>query len=250
MRRITKTELLKAFNQPPELAIQYFESLGITPRLGSWEEVLNRSKKRAFTVANITSTRVLEGLHNDLTRSLSQGLTQKETLDNMMSTLQKQGYSNALEPYRLKQIYRANMQTSYNAGRFIAQRSNIKSQPYMQRIAVEDGGTRLDHYVVSRMIRRADDPWWDNNYPPYLNGKFQFGCRCRVRTLSEKRVQAMMKADPNLKVVGHQSDQTADDASIADNPLFSMDDFVANELRNIQDPNARKALIAKLMERP
>jgi len=83
-------------------------------------------------------------------------------------------------PWRLQTIYRANKQSAYNVGRWKQQMENSDQRPYWQYIAVLDSRTRPSHAALHRRVFRFDDPIWASHYPP--NG---FGCRCRVRALSE-----------------------------------------------------------------
>lgn len=88
-----------------------------------------------------------------------------------------------LGPYRLRTIYETNMQTVYNVGRYKQQRENSDARPFWQYTAVLDERTRPAHAALSGVVFRHDDPIWDRIYPP--NG---FNCRCRVRTLSQFRL--------------------------------------------------------------
>ena len=51
--------------------------------------------------------------------------------------------------------------------------------------AVLDASTRPSHAAFDGQCFRADDPIWDTHYPP--NG---FNCRCRVRALTARQVEA------------------------------------------------------------
>jgi len=87
-------------------------------------------------------------------------------------------------PWRLKTIYRTNIQTAYMAGRYKEQINNIENRPYFQYVAVMDRRTRPSHAMLNGRVFRYDDEFWNSFYPP--NG---WGCRCRVRSLSEDNIK-------------------------------------------------------------
>ncbi|MEI8599767.1 phage minor head protein [Shewanella sp. PP-Sp27a-2] len=72
------------------------------------------------------------------------------------------------------------------AGRYRRMLSRTKTHPYWQYVAIDDGQTRPAHARLRGKVFRFDDPIWDIIYPP--NG---WGCRCRVRALTEAQVKAM-----------------------------------------------------------
>lgn len=83
--------------------------------------------------------------------------------------------------HRLKKIYETNLQTSYMAGRY--QQQMESEMPYMQCIAVLDGQTTDMCRSLHLRIFRSDDQVWDYIYPPN-----HWGCRLRVRTLTQSKV--------------------------------------------------------------
>ena len=68
--------------------------------------------------------------------------------------------------------------------------------------ALNDSRTRPAHAAMDNMVFRHDDPIWDTHYPP--NG---FGCRCRVRALTAKEVEARGLAVSDSKGKLHQVEQ-------------------------------------------
>ncbi|MFB9086086.1 phage minor head protein [Erwinia tracheiphila] len=59
-----------------------------------------------------------------------------------------------------------------------------KTHPYWQYLAILDGNTRKSHAAMHGRVFRFDDPIWDTFYPPN-----DWGCRCRVRTLTAAQVK-------------------------------------------------------------
>ncbi|MGC9456851.1 MAG: phage minor head protein [Halothiobacillaceae bacterium] len=75
--------------------------------------------------------------------------------------------------------------TAQHAVEHQRQEANHRARPYWQYLAVRDSRTRPSHAGLHGRVYRADDPVWSSIYPP--NG---WNCRCRVRALSERRLQA------------------------------------------------------------
>lgn len=194
--RVPKTvDLSIAINQAPADAVAYFRAKGFAIS-DDWQDVWTRAHARAFTVAKAAQMDVLTAIRNEVDAALSQGLTAKQFQANLKPQLEKLGWWGKQEidgrevqlgsPYRLNTIYRQNLQTAYMAGRYRRMLSRTKTHPYWQYVAIDDGQTRPAHARLRGKVFRFDDPIWDIIYPP--NG---WGCRCRVRALTEAQVKAM-----------------------------------------------------------
>lgn len=194
--RVPKTvDLSIAINQAPADAVAYFRAKGFAIS-DDWQDVWTRAHARAFTVAKAAQMDVLTAIRNEVDAALSQGLTAKQFQANLKPQLEKLGWWGKQEidgrevqlgsPYRLNTIYRQNLQTAYMAGRYRRMLSRSKTHPYWQYVAIDDGHTRPAHARLRGKVFRFDDPIWDIIYPP--NG---WGCRCRVRALTEAQVKAM-----------------------------------------------------------
>ncbi|WP_322521162.1 phage minor head protein [Guyparkeria halophila] len=197
-----------AIGLPPADAIRYFEAKGLK-LTGDWRELWQAQHARAFTVARLAKIDVLKDIHGGLTDALKEGKTERDFIRELTPTLQRKGWwgqaidketGEVLEaydatgrpvqwgsPWRLKLIYRQNLQTAYMAGRYRHQQEMAASgaRPYWQYLAVRDSRTRPSHAGLHGRVYRADDPVWSSIYPP--NG---WNCRCRVRALSDRRLQA------------------------------------------------------------
>lgn len=188
-------DLSIAINQAPADAVAYFRAKGFAIS-DDWQDVWTRAHARAFTVAKAAQMDVLTAIRNEVDAALSQGLTAKQFQARLKPQLEKLGWWGKQEidgrevqlgsPYRLNTIYRQNLQTAYMAGRYRRMLSRSKTHPYWQYVAIDDGQTRPAHARLRGKVFRFDDPIWDIIYPP--NG---WGCRCRVRALTEAQVKAM-----------------------------------------------------------
>ncbi|PKL44328.1 MAG: hypothetical protein CVV41_06735 [Candidatus Riflebacteria bacterium HGW-Riflebacteria-1] len=192
-------DILKgAFNLPPDEAIKYFEKKGYQVSF-DWHEMKREAHTRAFTVAGVTQLDVLVDIRKAVEDAQNGGKSFESFKKDLQLLLEKKGWwgkknidrpdgsqkeVDLSAPWRLKTIYRTNMQTAYMAGRYKEMKGSTRLRPYWKYVAVMDGRTRDAHRVLNGKIFRHDDPFWDKYYPP--NG---WGCRCRVVSLSKFEVE-------------------------------------------------------------
>lgn len=212
------TDLKYLINLPPEKAIKFLKNKGYEFSW-DWEDVWQSAHQKAFTVAKVMKQDILSDIREAVESAMENGLTLEQFKKELKPKLKDKGWwgivsgkpegvraellkRNLIDkadlirggdevitvqlgsPWRLKTIYRTNIQTSYMAGRYKEQFENVENRPYWQYVAVMDKKTRLAHSMLNGRIFRFDDPFWDSFYPP--NG---WGCRCRVRALSEDNVK-------------------------------------------------------------
>ncbi len=201
------TDLKYLINLPPEKAIQYLKGKGYKLSW-DWHEVWQDAHKKAFTVAKAMREDILQDIKEAVDKAMVEGQTFQEFKKNLEPTLKKKGWwgehkiidkDKNVETvqlgslYRLKTIFKTNIQTSYMASRYKTHKDNADNRPYWQYIAVLDQRTRREHIELHDKVFKHDDPFWDSFYPP--NG---WGCRCRVRALDKD----------NLKTKGLKAEQS------------------------------------------
>lgn len=165
---------------PFDEAIEFFQTkVAMLPE--EFEVLADECRTRAFTVAGIASLDALKSLLDLLNQAIEDGLTLQEFQAAANEELAKRGYK-GLTPYRADNIFRTNMQTAFQVGRYrqLTDPDIVRRRPYWQYDAVLDERTRPTHRALDGTVRRADDPFWDTWYPP--NG---YRCRCSVRSLSD-----------------------------------------------------------------
>ncbi|GAB6191144.1 phage head morphogenesis protein [Desulfocastanea catecholica] len=189
-------DLVFAFGLPPEKAIAYFRAKGYA--IGwDWQDVWERAHARAFTVAKVMRQDILEDIRTAVDTALADGTTYQQFARELIPLLKSKGWWGLMEvedgktvqlgsPWRLRTIYEVNMQTAYMAGRYQEQMELAEERPYWMYVAVMDSRTRPDHARLNGAVFRSDDPFWQSHYPP--NG---WRCRCRVRTLSQVKLDKM-----------------------------------------------------------
>ena len=188
-----QVDLKEAISLDPEAAIRYFRQKGYTISW-NWQETLQEANARAFTVAKMANLELLKTVNEKLDTVISEGKTERWFAKELTPLLQQAGWwgrplsvgpegqAQRIQlgsPQRLQLIFRQNVQTAYNAGRWEQMLQNRKSQPLWQYVAVLDQRTRPSHAALNGQVFRWDDPIWSTHYPP--NG---WNCRCRVRAMS------------------------------------------------------------------
>ncbi|EIO6651660.1 minor capsid protein, partial [Escherichia coli] len=185
---------------PSKEAVAYFRAKGVHISW-NWFETDADVHARSFTAARVARLDVLTTLQAEVQRAVDEGISQKAFISTLTPRLQKLGWwgkqivvdsaGNAEEvqlgsPRRLALIYNVNTRVAYNAGRYTQMMNNTDTHPFWQYVAVMDSRTRPAHSALNGLVFRYDDPFWNTHYPP--NG---WNCRCRVRPLSQVRLDAM-----------------------------------------------------------
>lgn len=236
---VNKLDIVAAMKMEPKRALEYFRSLGIAVDDKFATQALMRARSRAFTISSIQNAKVVDQVYQEILATIEAGQTPEYFLKRIKPELAKKGYySTDVPAYRLKQMMRGNMQTAFNAGRFETQKANINNQPWWIRVEVIDERTRSSHVAVHKIAARADDPYWNNNYPPYLNGKFEYGCRGRVMAMSDKRFQAMLKSDPSIRVI--ESNGISTGSTMYDLDMIKQDGIKQIDTTTIQEQLRKK----------
>jgi SPP1 gp7 family putative phage head morphogenesis protein len=276
-------DLRAAFDMEPKDAVAYFRSKGyqITD---DWHDMWQGAHARAFTVAKASSMDILETIRGELDKALASGMTPRDFAKNLQPLLEKKGWwgKKVLEDgrevqlgsaYRLNTIFRINTQTAYMSGRYRRQLAGVETRPYWMYVAILDGNTRPEHRALNGKVFRWDDPIWQYLYPP--NG---WGCRCRVRALTEQQVQRMgvtieqgddyiktfeseivSQTTGEVKTVEHMRVDLPDGGSMspdlgwAYNPgaaAYGTDQAIAKKLGSIKSTELRSQLIQTLNNAP
>ncbi len=193
-------DIVALLNSPPEEIINQFRSKGYQVTW-NWQEMMREAHARAFTVAKAINMDVLKSIREEVDAALANGTTFATFQKNLEPKLKELGWWGKKEivdqetgeileiqlgsAWRLKNIYRTNLSTSYSAGRFKTQKAAAKRRPWWVYRAVLDASTRPSHEELHNTVVRHDDPWWDTNYPPN-----DWGCRCGVDSMSDAQLKA------------------------------------------------------------
>lgn len=182
----------------PEAAVDYFRAKGYAVT-DDWREMLHEQHARAFTVAKATGGDVLTTIRSAVDDALANGVTERQFMKQLAPELQRLGWWGHVDkeaadgstasvqlgsPARLKTIYRTNMITAYQSGRYLAQQASSDTRPYWTWVAIIDERTRASSHELNGKTFLSTDPFWDSFYPP-----IEWGDRCRIRSTSARRLK-------------------------------------------------------------
>jgi len=176
-----KIDFEKLLNVDPERAVEYLKEKGYKVTK-DWRESWKSANNRAFTITGVMKEDILKDVKEVLTQSMKQGLGYENFKKNIDNRMRTKGWY--IAPWRLKTIYRTNMDVAYSIGRFEYQNSVKESVPYWQYVTMNDEKVRPAHAYLHNKVFKASDKIWDVIYPP--NG---FNCRCHVRNYTRDELK-------------------------------------------------------------
>jgi len=153
-------------------------------------EVMGRlalnARARAFSVAGVACMDALEEMRAAVDRAIADGTTMADFRKRMAEIADAREML-PLGRAHVETIFRTNISTALSAGRYRQQTAPavLQARPFWQYLTADDGDVRPTHAALHGKVFAADDPVWQQIYPP--NG---FRCRCRVVTLSARQVAA------------------------------------------------------------
>lgn len=163
------------FDMPPEDAAQWLKMNGFELTQG-WQEQLEVIQRHSFTVAMVTSADKLQKIHNELVSAMEKGTPFREWVKAVKDVVpQKTNW---------KTVYRTNMASAYNSGRYVSQVAAAEYVPIWVHNCVMDRRTRDLGKVLNGKAYRFDDPHWNSYYPPN-----EFNDRDSIMAMTEKSAE-------------------------------------------------------------
>jgi SPP1 gp7 family putative phage head morphogenesis protein len=168
----------------PKSAAQFFQKKQVLPK-AEFEKLEAGAKSRAFTVARMESQEMLELVHAELGRMISEGYDPKAFSKFMRERVESAGWTPANASH-VQTIARTNLVQAHTAGKLVdmTNPATLVDRPYWQNRGVKDSRQRATHGAIDGWVLRADDPFWQQCVPPY-----GFNCRDKLTTLSERQVK-------------------------------------------------------------
>ena len=159
----------------------------VTVTAADFRALSDQYRVRAFTITGLAKMEQLRAMQGSLESAITLGQDfrqwQRRVGRDRVSAL-GQGWTRQ-SPHRLQTIFRNNIQTAYNAGRWQQQQRTTDTRPYLLYDAIDDNRTRPRHRAQDGKVYRHDDKYWNRWYPP--NGH---RCRCRAIALSAEDVKS------------------------------------------------------------
>ncbi|MDR2561894.1 MAG: hypothetical protein LBC63_09025 [Holophagales bacterium] len=155
----------------------------------------NELHDRAFVIAGVTDATLLTDIRDSLTKAMDNGIPFeqwqrefKKTIEGRWLPTSKTGEPNT--GWRARIIYHTNVRAAYGAARRKELLEMTDTHPFWKWRTGASKVHRPDHVMRDGMILSADDPWWDEHFPP--DG---YGCNCLVHAVSRSEMRRLGKTD-------------------------------------------------------
>jgi hypothetical protein len=191
---------------PPKEAIDFFRKKGYkVDYFDSNRDATTEQHKNAFMVAKMMEIDLLEGVREQVDKSIAEGMSFPEFRKNLETTLTDKGWWGRkvmTDPVtgldkvvqlgsvsRLKKIYETNIRHTHADGQWQRIQEYKEVFQYLVYDANNSQVPRIEHSEYNRLCLKADDVFWQSHYPPQ-----GYGCKCRVYAVTENQ----MKKDSSL----------------------------------------------------
>jgi len=177
---------------PFEEAIEAFKGL-LPMTADEFYALAEEARAMAFTVSGVAQMDILMDMHIAIEKAIEAGETLADFTNRVDDIFQARGWSapEGFTPWRMETIFRTNVQTAYNTGRYKQMVEQKQAFPNWEYDAVNDSATRPSHAALDGKIFPADHPFWDTWYPP--NG---YNCRCGVNPVHKDEDITVEEEDP------------------------------------------------------
>lgn len=160
----------------------------------SWADVYGAEHDRAFVVAGANRDALVADFRKAIEKIISDGGTLADFRRDFDAIVSRHGWDyNGSRNWRSRIIYETNLRTSRAAGRYQRLQEAKGRRPFWRwnhSDAVEH--PRPLHLAWHGMVLHADDPWWQEHFPPC-----GWGCQCYITAHNERELRAMGKKGPD-----------------------------------------------------
>ncbi len=180
----------------------------------SWMDVWQEEHARMFTVAKSAGFDILQDVHDELVKALSEGRTFEQFAAELRPALERKGWWGRkllTDPEtgeiravtlgskrRLRTIFDVNMRVSHAAGHWAMFERNKATRPFLRYVHIDphlhQPNSRPHHARLHNLVLPVDHPFWQTFAPP--NG---WGCRCTLQQLSQRDVDRLIAQGEELQ---------------------------------------------------
>lgn len=160
-----------------------------------WDDVWKDGHDVGFMVAGAAKADLLNDFRQAIDRAIAEGTTLEDFRRDFDDIVRRHGWSyKGGRGWRTRVIYETNLRSAYAAGRYaqLTDPDLLAHRPYWEYRHGGSADPRAEHLEMDGMVLPADDPVWQEIYPP--NG---WGCNCRVVALSDADLRRLGKAGPD-----------------------------------------------------
>lgn len=229
---------------------------------GEFNRLRAEAKVHAFAVSGIAKGDELSTVYTALKKSMDSGTSLSEFKRDCAGIFERRGWTGK-RAWRVDNIFRTNIQTAYNVGRYQQMMALVDIAPYWRYDGINDARTRPTHLAMHGRVFRYDSPVWDTWYPP--NG---YRCRCSVTSLTEGQVkrrglkvetwdpsgETVFPIDPQLGLQSPVPVQLLPDPGFAYNPgkayMQGIAEDLAGKAQSWPEPVAAQVLPAMMTDGP
>jgi SPP1 gp7 family putative phage head morphogenesis protein len=145
--------------------------------------LVDEVKRRAFTVAYVTSMDLIRDVKSAIDSAIEIGTTLADFQAALNTLIDERGWTGTT-PWHAETVFRTNIQSAYGAGRFEQQSSVAETYPYAEYSAIIDGREREEHGALDGTIAPIDSAFWQIHYPPW-----DYNCRCSAIPMTAEDVE-------------------------------------------------------------
>lgn len=185
------------FGQPlPEQVAYLRQKLNLPSQ--RWDDIQRQAHDRAFIVAGAMAADLVADLHAAVVAAAENGKGIAAFRREFGQIVARHGWTGwtgegtrAGRAWRTRTIYQTNMATSHAAAQRQAmlEPEYLRLRPFWQYVHSGSADPRPEHKAWDGLTLPAVHPFWRTHFPP--NG---WGCRCRVRAVSEQQAHAAAQA--------------------------------------------------------
>ena len=187
-------DLKRAFQQPFLEAVAFFrKKLNIPTE--RWDDLWKEQHAKGFMIAGANKADLLADFREAVDKAIAKGVTLRDFRKDFDAIVKQHGWNyKGNRNWRSEVIYRTNIRTAYQAGRWqqLTDPDVLATQPYLEYRHGDSRHPRPQHLAWDGLILPADDPFWQSHYPP--NG---WGCKCKVLSAGPRDLKRAGKSTPD-----------------------------------------------------